>query len=122
MPFAGAGWRNLRDAVHYERFRSFIAAEQASPALRARALIIAESWIEVLGGALAQELDRPAADPAVVALAALLIAAMGVRKRELSSAMLERAGARTVERRVRAVVDETFARLAPAFADVDRPR
>jgi len=46
---------------------------------------------------------------------------MELRGRELSAAVLERAGARTVERRVRAVVDEAFARLEAAFGDIDRP-
>jgi hypothetical protein len=40
---------------------------------------------------------------------------MNLRSRELSAAMLEHASARTVERRVRAVVDEGFARLSQAF-------
>jgi hypothetical protein len=36
--------------------------------------------------------------------------------------MLERLSARTVERRVRAVVDESFERLGRAFADIDTGR
>jgi hypothetical protein len=47
---------------------------------------------------------------------------MTLRARTLTAAMLERLSARTVERRVRAVVDEAFERLAVAFADVDLPR
>jgi hypothetical protein len=52
----------------------------------------------------------------------MVVAVMGMRERALAAAMLERASARQVERRVRAVVDEAFVRLAAAFADVDRPR
>ena len=37
------------------------------------------------------------------------------------AAVLERRAARTVERRVRAIVDEAVGRLAAAFADLDRP-
>ncbi len=121
VPVPGTGWRSLRSAEQYERFRTFIATEKASPALRARRLTISEAWVGVLAGALAAELDRAPEDPAVRTLAAMLIAAMGVRERELSAAMLERAGARTVERRVRTVVDEAFTRLQAAFADIDRP-
>jgi len=75
----------------------------------------------VLTATLAAELGRPPADPAIRVLAAMVIAALELRGRELSDAVLERAGARTVERRVRAVVDEAFARLEPAFADIDLP-
>jgi len=48
-------------------------------------------------------------------LAAFVVGLMNLRSRELSAAMLERASARTVERRVRALVDEGFARLSQAF-------
>jgi hypothetical protein len=44
---------------------------------------------------------------------------MGLRERTLSNAMLERASARVVERRVRVAMDEAFPRLARAFADLD---
>jgi hypothetical protein len=55
-------------------------------------------------------------------LAALVVSAMTLRARTMTAAMLERLSARTVERRVRAVVDEAFERLAVAFADIDVPR
>ena len=45
----------------------------------------------------------------------MVVALMALRERELSAAMLEGASARTVERRVRAVMDEGFARLSRAF-------
>jgi hypothetical protein len=50
------------------------------------------------------------------------MAVMTLRARTLAAAMLARLSARTVEKRVRAVVDEAFARLALAFADLDVPR
>jgi AcrR family transcriptional regulator len=112
VPFEVAGWRPLRDPERYEQFRSFIAAEHASPALRARRLVIAEQWTDAFADVFEPELgDRRAAR----VLAAMVIGILMLRDRELSSAMLERASARTVERRVRAVVDEGFARLARAF-------
>lgn len=120
VPFE-SGWTSLRDAGHYEHFRRFIAAEHAAPALRARRLVLAESWVEPLAEVLARELDAGGDLLRARVLAALVIAVMGLRERVLSAAMLERASARVVERRVRAVVDDAFARLAVAFADVDRP-
>jgi AcrR family transcriptional regulator len=122
VPFDPDGWRSLRDPEGYERFRAFIAAEQAAPALRARRLVIAEAWIDRLTAVLAHELGLAADDPRARTLAAMVVAVMSMRERALSAAMLERASARQVERRVRAVVDEAFGRLAAAFADVDRPR
>jgi AcrR family transcriptional regulator len=122
VPFDADGWRSLRDPEGYERFRAFIATEHAAPVLRARRLVIAEAWIERLAGVVAHELGLAAGDARARTLAAMAIAVMGMRERELSAAMLERASARQVERRVRAVVDEAFVRLSAAFADVDRPR
>jgi AcrR family transcriptional regulator len=116
VPFDGEGWRALRSPEHYEQFRSFIATEHASPALRARRLVIADQWGDAFAEAFETELgDRRAAR----VLGALVIGVMTLRERELSTAMLERTSARTVERRVRAVVDEGFARLTRAFTDLD---
>jgi AcrR family transcriptional regulator len=111
VPFDTTGWRSLRDAEGYELFRSYIAAEHASPALQARRLAIAEQWADSLEAVLADEMS--ARDAKV--LAAFVVGLMNLRSRELSAAMLERASARTVERRVRAPVDEGFARLSQAF-------
>ena len=112
VPFDASGWRSLRDPERYEQFRSFIATEYAAPALRARRLTVAEHWTEAFAELFEAELGN-ARDARV--LAALVIAIMGARERELSAAMLERASPRTVERRVRAVVDEGFARLGRAY-------
>lgn len=122
VPFDRGGWRALRDPSGYERIRAFIATEHAAPALRARRLIIADQWVGVLAAALARELDLRAGDPSARTLAAMVLAVMALRERELSAALLERVAARTVERRVRALVDDACQRLARAFADVDRPR
>jgi AcrR family transcriptional regulator len=122
VPFDPDGWRSLRDPEGYERFRAFIAAEHAAPALRARRLVMAEAWVDRLAAVVAHELGLAAGDARARTLAALVVAVMGMRERELSAAMLEHASARQVERRVRAVVDEAFGRLTAAFDDVDRPR
>ncbi|TML04798.1 MAG: TetR family transcriptional regulator [Actinobacteria bacterium] len=111
VPFDATGWRPLRDPQRYEDFRSFIAAERASPALRARRLAIAESWTHWFEELLAEEMDERQAK----LLAALIVGLVTLRDRELSDAMLAGASARTVERRVRALMDEGFARLSQAF-------
>jgi AcrR family transcriptional regulator len=116
VPFDPEGWRGLRDPERYEQFRSFIATEYASPALRARRLIIAEHWTRALAELFEEEFGAPRE---ARVLAAMTVGMLTLRERELSAAMLERASARTVERRVRAVVDEGFARLTRAFADLD---
>ncbi|HEV7494269.1 TetR/AcrR family transcriptional regulator [Baekduia sp.] len=122
VPFDDDGWRRLRNAEDYERFRRFLATEEASPALRTRRLVIAELWTARLAQLFAHQLGLPKGDPRAATLAAMVIAVMTLRARTLSAAMAERLSARTVERRVRAVVDEAFERLAVAFADVDLPR
>jgi AcrR family transcriptional regulator len=121
VPFRGAGWRTLRDPEGYEQFRAFVATEHASAALRARRLVVAEGWTLRLAAAIAAELGLRADDSRAEAMAAMVIAAMGLRERVLSSAILEGVGARTIERRVRSTVDESFARLERAFGDLDRP-
>lgn len=117
VPFDPNGWGPLRDPDRYEAFRSFIGAEYASPILQARRLAIAESWAEDLAAVLAAELgDRRAAGVA----AAMAIGVIVLRERELAQAMLDHRAARTVERRVRAVVDEGMQRLARAFPELAR--
>lgn len=122
VPFDPSGWRGLRDAEGYERFRRYLETEDSSPALRTRRLVIAELWTARLAQLVAHQLGLPAGDPRAAALATMVVAVMTLRARTLSAAMMARLSARTVERRVRAVVDEAFKRLAVAFADVDVPR
>lgn len=121
VPFPGAGWDGLRDRAQYEGFRSFVATEHASPALRARRLVIARSWEPRIAAAVAAATGLHEDDPRVAAYAAMVVAILGLRERVLAAAVLERAYAPTVEARVRGVVDEAFGRLAGAFADIDRP-
>jgi AcrR family transcriptional regulator len=115
VPFDTQGWKALRDPGGYERFRAFVATEHAAPALRARRLVIAQAWIDRLAAVLAADRGAREAGLPDRTLAAMVLAAMGLREQALSAAMLERASARAVERRVRAVVDEAFARIAAAF-------
>jgi AcrR family transcriptional regulator len=119
VPFDESGWRSLRDERDYERFRSFIAAEQAAPALRARRLVMVDSWIDPLAAAVAGAWGLKSGDRRARSFAAMVVAAMTLRERELSAAVLDRASPRTVERRVRAVVDEAFARIARSFEDLE---
>jgi AcrR family transcriptional regulator len=122
VPFDAGGWRGLRDPEGYERFRRFLETEERSSALRTRRLVMTELWTARLTQLCTHQLGLPADDPRAAALASMIIAAMSLRARTLADAMMARLSARAVEKRVRAVVDESFGRLAVAFADVDRPR
>ena len=122
VPFDPSGWRGLRDPEDYERFRRYLETEEASPALRTRRLAIGELWAARLTQLFAHQLQLPANDPRAATLAAFVIATMNLRARTLTAALLARLSARTVERRVRAVVDEAFTRLARAYEDLDVPR
>lgn len=117
VPFDQAGWKALRDPQAYELFRAFVATEQAAPALRARRLVVAAEWIDRLAAVLAADRGAARAQVRDQVLAAMVIAAMGLRERTLSAAVMEGASARAVERRVRAVVDEAFDRIAAAFPE-----
>lgn len=118
VPFA-EGW-SLGDRDGYERYRRFLGTEEASPALRARRLVIAERWTGTVTATVAGELGLDPADPRATTLGALLVAVLTVRGNVLSEAILARLEPAEVERRVRLVVDEAFGRLGPAYADVDR--
>lgn len=122
VPFDPTGWRGLRDAESYEGFRRYLETEERSPALRTRRLVIGELWTARLTQLIAQQLGLPAGDPRAATMATMIMAIMSLRARTLSAAMMARLSARTVERRVRAVVDEAFERLAAAYANVDVPR
>jgi hypothetical protein len=83
--------------------------------------VVSEGWTLRLAAAIAAELGLRPDDSRAEAMAAMVIATMGLRERVLSSAILDGVGARTIERRVRSTVDESFARLERAFGDIDRP-
>lgn len=121
IPFDPNGWAFLNDPTNYERFRKFLATEEASPALQARRLAIGELWSARLAQCIAHQLDLKPGDPRATTLANFIIATMNLRARTLTAAMMERLSTRTVEKRVRAVVDEALTRLARAYEDVDRP-
>jgi AcrR family transcriptional regulator len=103
LPLAGCRWSDL-DAGLYERVRAFVACEHASPALTARRLVIAQSWV----GPLARAAGSPA-------WAAMFVGVVNLRHEVLSAALLERRAPRTVERRVRRLLGEAFDALDRAF-------
>jgi AcrR family transcriptional regulator len=104
LPLADCRWSEL-DAELYERLRAFIACERASPALTARRLVIAQSWVGPLARASGSE-----------AWAAMFIGVVNLRHQVVGTALLERRAPRTVERRVRSVLGEAFDALERAFA------
>jgi AcrR family transcriptional regulator len=122
VPFPGTGWDALDDPRAARHLRAFFAVEDRSPALKARRLMLTEDFATELRQALAGDLQRDAEDPALLMLVASLSAAMSVRNDILRGALAEQVSADEVRRRVLTVVDEGFARLRSAFADVDRVR
>ena len=122
VPFAEEGWSWFSDPEGLARFRRFVATEHASDALRARRLVVSEAWARRLAPVLAEELGLPAEDRRAEVLAALVLSAAALRERTLAEAVLGHAPAEEVERRVRAVVDEAFGRIAAAFADLEEER
>jgi AcrR family transcriptional regulator len=122
IPFGDLSWHGLREPESYERVRRFLETAEASPALRTRRLAIGELWSVRLTQLIASQLELPAGDPRAAAMAAMVNAAMTLRAKTMTAAILERLSARTVERRVRSVVDEAFTRLARAYEDIDVPR
>ena len=119
IPFPGSGWKALSDPVVYEQQRRFVATAHASRALRARRLEIADAWHTPLSAAIATALGLRAADPRSASYAGMVLALMAERHRVLSDAFLEERSARTVERHVRATVNEGAARIGRAFADIE---
>jgi len=121
VPFPGTPWTGLEDPAAYARFRTFMATQDRSPALRARRLTLGEELVAELAAVLAAELGRPAQDPATRALAAMLGATLHLRDAVLRSAVAEEAPPQDLRPRVTATVDEAFRRLGAAFGDLDRP-
>lgn len=122
VPFAGDGWDGLDHPEGFERFRAFLATQERSPALRARRLVIAEQLGDLVADVLAAELELGRDDPALRALAAMLVAALELRAEVLSVEILARTPAGEVRRRVTRAVEETFRRLTAAFGDLDVPK
>ena len=118
VPFPGRGWGGLDDPL----FRGFILAQERSPALRARRLTLGLELHEHLRGVLADDLGRDRDDPALVVLVAMLGTANQLRDQTLRQCMALDLSPRATRRRVVAVVDEAFGRIATAFADLDRQR
>ena len=121
VPLDGAGWGRLRDPKQYELFRRFTATEHAAPALAARRLVISESWVKQLAPVIAEALKIRSDDYRAEVFAEMVMGAMGVRHRILAEGILEGVSGRTIEKRVRAAVNEAFARIERAFSDLDKP-
>jgi len=119
-PVRGFVWKHLEDPGAMERFAAFRRTEASSPALRARRAVLQQEWVAPLAQTLRDDLGLPAGDVRAEALAAFVLAAMTARDRVLSEAVLASSPPRTIRRRVQAITDETFGRLATAFADIDR--
>jgi AcrR family transcriptional regulator len=122
VPFPGVGWSGLDDPERRDGFRRFVETQDRSPSLRARRLTLAEELGADLMETLSAELDRRPDDPALRSFVAALMATFAARDQVLRAAVTEGLSGRTVRRRVVALVNDAFGRLATAFADVDRPK
>jgi AcrR family transcriptional regulator len=104
VPFSGCfRWSDLR-ADRYEHVWAFVACEHGSPALTARRLVIAQSWVPPLAREAGSE-----------AWAAMFVGVLSFRQHVLSTALLERRTPRTIERRVRSAVGDALDALERAF-------
>jgi hypothetical protein len=74
---------------------------------------------DVLRGVLAPLLGVPAEHPRARTMAAMLIAVMQLRHRVFAQAVLDCVPAPEIERRLRALVAESMARMAAAFPELD---
>lgn len=119
-PFIARGW-DLDGAseVRMEQLRGFLAAQEDSPALRARRLMFGEELSARFAATFGEVAGRPAHDPAVRAMAAGAGAVIELRARVLSECVLARRPPRATRDAVVAVVDEGFGRLRTAYADLD---
>src|SRR3954469_10417915 len=79
VPFPGTGWSRMDDPVQMERFRSFMATQDRSPALRTRRLVIGRELGERITEVVAEELGRRPDEAALLALVEMLTASLALR-------------------------------------------
>lgn len=120
VPFPGRGW-GMGEAGGLERFKRFLATQDASPTLSGRWLVLAAELHRDLRVLLAEELGRTPDDDAILALAAGLNAANTLRDELLRTSLAAGLSLERTRKRVVAAMDDTFLRLERAFEDVDRP-
>jgi AcrR family transcriptional regulator len=121
VPFPGRGWGGFDAPEDVACFRGFVLAQHESPALRARRMTLGAELHEHLRAVLAGELGRPVRDPVVRSMAAMLGAASQLRDEVLREALAQDLPMPKVRRRVVTAMNETYGRIAAAYADVDRP-
>lgn len=122
VPSGGGGWDVLADPALYAQFQRFLLTWRESAALQARHLLANERLTDALGEELAQELEIPAGDERIRAMAAMLMAAMHLRHRVMAQAVLDGLPVEEVRRRVTAISVESIGRVAAAFPDLDARR
>jgi AcrR family transcriptional regulator len=114
LPFPGHTWESLV-TDRFEGYRLFLDTQERSPALRARRLVLGQELEVALVAVVASDVGRPANDPTVRVLTALVAAVLDLRSREFAAAACAGLTPGEVRRRVGAVVGEAFDRLAVAF-------
>ena len=118
----GEGWDMLLSHERYEAFRRFLIVWRDSRSLQGRHLMGNERLEDVLGDVLAPLLGVPPGEVRARTMAAMLVAVMQLRHRAFAEAVLDCVPAPEVERRVRALVAESMARVATAFPELDAAR
>ena len=84
-------------------------------------MVMLDQWTMVLAGVLRADLGLAEDDLRADVLAAMLMSGIWLRDHTLSDALLADLPRAEVERRVRAIAELVFARIALAFEDLDRP-
>jgi AcrR family transcriptional regulator len=100
-------WADLEGDL-YAGMRVWAATEHASPTLRARRLVITQSWLAPLAAA--------SGSPA---WAAMLVGIINLRNATFADALLEQRTPRTIQRRVRTVVGGALDSLDRAFPNLN---
>jgi AcrR family transcriptional regulator len=116
------GWTALRDAAARGQLRRFFAAWRDSASLQGRLLLWNEGLHERLCAVLGRELRIAEADDRLQAMAAMLVAAVHLRHRKFTAAVLADVPPEEVERRVRSLAAEVLGRVAVAFPELDARR
>ena len=115
----GEGWSELADPERYRALRRFLETWHASEGLRGRVLLSGERLGDELAAVVARSRGLAADDDDVRAFAAMLVAAMALRRRALTEGVLGGLPATEVEARTRAVTLSALAAAARAFPVLD---
>lgn len=113
-----ADWSALGDPGRYRILQRFFTTWKDSTSLQGRHLLWNERLQEELCLTLAAELRRPESDDRVQTMGAMLVAAIHLRHRTFTAAVLAGVPADEVEDRVREITAEALGRVGAAFPEL----